>query len=71
MILVIRFYADPDEPKVERLCGKFRKVEDAKAFHDAFVNCANKLQGENGTPKSKNGQTDTDVFPYLVDFGSK
>merc|ERR1712190_585577 len=38
-------YADPEEPKIERLCGKFRNVEDAKKFKDKFVECAAKLNG--------------------------
>jgi len=51
-------YSDPEEPKVERLCGKFRKEEDAKAFMQIFKECAEKLNSgssevEFKTPENK------------------
>ena len=46
-------YADPEDPKNERLCAKFKTAEVAKEFEKVFNNC---------TGNNSKGRAESDIF---------
>ena len=70
-------YSDPEEPKVERLCAKFRKEEDAQAFMKIFKECASKLSGNSSsevefkTPENKTESIVKETIEKIDQFKNK